>query len=183
MRREKQTLYMSTNNHVVKRSHLVKIFPHVKKLIFSVFPCIQSSVCSTGPGGLIIIIITDHHLQRTFKISTQVIPVGDPIQALPVDGFSKDSESGLDRVFNIFGGSRPSKPSIPFLNRFKNRGKGNRNRPKPSYGAPKPSYGAPKPSAGYGAPKPSYNAPSSNYGPPKPSYGVPRPGFSAPSVG
>ena len=132
----------------------------------------------------------DFDLPLKVRIDIQVIPVGDPIQALPVDDFAKDSESGLDRVFNIFGGSRPAKPSIPFLNRFKNRGKGNRNRPKPSYGAPKPSYGAPKPSYGapkpsasYGAPKPSYNAPSSNYGPPKPSYGVPRPGFSAPSVG
>ena len=55
------------------------------------------------------------------QFSLQVIPVGDPIQALPVDDFSKDSESGLDRVFNIFGGSKPAKPSIPFLNRFKNR--------------------------------------------------------------
>ena len=144
----------------------------------SVFSCLQSSVCPACTGR-----IDSESNMSKLKFLLQVIPVGDPIQALPVDDFSKDSESGLDRVFNIFGGSKPAKPSIPFLNRFKNRGKGNRNRPKPSYGAPKPSYGAPKPSASYGAPKPSYNAPSSNYGPPKPSYGVPRPGFSAPSVG
>ena len=147
----------------------------------SVFSCLQSSVCPACTGR----IDSESNKSKLIQINffLQVIPVGDPIQALPVDDFSKDSESGLDRVFNIFGGSKPAKPSIPFLNRFKNRGKGNRNRPKPSYGAPKPSYGAPKPSASYGAPKPSYNAPSSNYGPPKPSYGVPRPGFSAPSVG
>ena len=67
MRREKQTLYLSTNNYMVKRPHLVNIFSHIKKLIFSVFPCIQSSVCSTGPGGLLIIITTDHHWSSSPK--------------------------------------------------------------------------------------------------------------------
>jgi hypothetical protein len=93
----------------------------------------------------------------------RVIPVGEPIQALPVDSLDQDTATlPLDRVFNIFGGK-------PNANRFKNRGKGNRGRPRP-----RPSYGAPKPS--YGAPKPTYSAP-------KPSYGVPRPGYGAPSAG
>ena len=101
-----------------------------------------------------------------------------------MDDFNKDSDSSLDRVFNIFG-SKPKQP-LSFINRFKNRGNRQKNRPKPSYGAPKPSYGAPKPQPSYNAPKPSYGAPRPSYSapsPPKPSYGVPRPGYGAPSVG
>ena len=148
-----------------------------------VLPRLQSTVRPARPG--------EAGMTDQIYGPFQVIPVGDPIQALPVDGFNKDSDSSLDRVFNIFG-SKPKQP-LSFINRFKNRGNRQKNRPKPSYGAPKPSYGAPKPSYGAPKPQPSYNAPKPSYGaprpsynapsPPKPSYGVPRPGYGAPSAG
>ena len=95
----------------------------------------------------------------------QVIPIGEPIPAISADY----TEQGEDRLFNIFGGGRPNKPSFNLFGGNKgNKGGGSRpsykapgsNRPKPSYGAPKPSYSAPKPS--YSAPKPSYGAPAVN---------------------
>jgi len=76
----------------------------------------------------------------------RVIPVGDPIPAVPTRNPSQD------RTFNIFGPK--DKPSFSFLN----FNKFNKNKPKPSYGAPgtRPSYKPPgtnpTPSSGYGVP-------------------------------
>ena len=126
-------------------------------------------------------------------LSFQVIPIGEPIPAISADY----KEQGEDRLFNLFGGGKPQKPSF---NLFGGNKKGNKGGGRPSYKAPsrpKPSYGAPKPS--YSAPKPSYGAPAVNnarsvhnclsqnvhnignpcFRPPSSSYGVPQ----APPVG
>ena len=54
-------IYVHKLLYGIKGPIILRMFSHVNKFMFSVFPCIQSSVCSTGPGGLLIIIITDHH--------------------------------------------------------------------------------------------------------------------------
>jgi len=100
----------------------------------------------------------------------QVIPVGDPIPAVPA------GSHGQDRTFNLFG--KKQKPSFPtFPNPFN---KFNKPIGKPSYNAPgsKPSYNAPGSRPSYNAPgsKPSYNAPGGgskpSYNPPSSGYGV-----------